>query len=109
MSIKKFSFLIIAVFALSLISSQASSQECKPCLVKKISWAKPSSLRSLAAEKMESKEVFDGGLKKLIQRPKRLKAFNWSCVASGVAAYISCSTAKRGERLGLLKRIFQRK
>ena len=131
---KMFSLLAIALFMLSsLLLSSVDGQECQPCQVRKMSWASPASVRSFEVKEMQTqtqwqkvevkvpvvrkfeevtftREVYDGGLQKLRQRrPRRLKAFNWACVATGVAAFVNCSTAKRGERVGLLRRIFQRR
>tara|TARA_Y100000385_G_scaffold182552_1_gene188601 strand:- start:68 stop:556 length:489 start_codon:yes stop_codon:yes gene_type:complete len=128
-------FLVSNVIAFSGVATpdNVDGQECQPCQVRQMSWASPASVRSFEVTEMQmqtqwqkvqvqvpvvrkfeeitmTREVFDGGLQKLRQRrPRRLRAFNWGCVAQGVAAYISCSTAKRGERVGLLRRIFQRR
>lgn len=107
-------------------------QECKPCRVQSIKFAKPAVVRSFEVVEMQTqqqwkkvevqvpvtrkfeevtytREVFDGGVCNLRSRPRRLRAFNWGCVATAVGAYFNCATAKRGERLGLLRRIFNRR
>jgi hypothetical protein len=98
---------------LSVLCHKVDGQECKDCKVQSIRFLKPKFEKScLPARKLEevgfAREVFDGGVSRLKDRPRRLKAFNWGCVASAVGAYFNCANSKR-ERLGLLKRIFDRR
>ena len=119
----------LVLLALMVAISSADGQECRQCEVQSISFASAPVVRTFEVQEMQTqwqqvqvpvtrkfeevtytREVFDGGISKLrSRRPRRLRAFNWGCVATAVGAYINCSTAKRGERIGLLRRIFNRR
>lgn len=130
---RNFYLIGLVLLALMVAISSADGQECKDCQVGSIRFGKPSVVRTYEVVEMQTqmqwqqvqvevpvtrkfqevtytREVFDGGISKLrSRRPRRLRAFNWGCVATAVGAYINCSTAKRGERIGLLRRIFNRR
>tara|TARA_R110000744_G_C19067464_1_gene529711 strand:+ start:32 stop:442 length:411 start_codon:yes stop_codon:yes gene_type:complete len=117
-----------------LIATSIDGQECVDCNVRSINWVSAPVVKAFTITEMQkqsqwkeievevpvtrkfeevtyTREVFDGGLKEMRsqRRPRRLRAFNWACVATGVAAFVNCSTAKRGERVGLLRRILNRR
>lgn len=59
-----------------------------------------------------TREVFDGGLENFCEttrRTRRVRGFNWGCIAPAVQAYFNCSMSKRAsrrERGGFLSRLF---
>ena len=132
---KEFLKVVCLSFAATcLIATSVDGQECVDCNVSSISWASAPLVKAFEVTEMQeqtqwkeievmvpvtrkfeevtyAREVFDGGLKEMRsqRRPRRLRAFNWACVATGVAAFVNCSTAKRGERVGLLRRILNRR
>lgn len=129
---KSYVFVFCASLLFCLACQQVDGQECKDCQVRSIRFGKPSVVRTYEVVEMQTqmqwqqvqvevpvtrkfeeikytREVFDGGVSRLRSRPRRLRAFNWGCVATAVGAYFNCATAKRGDRIGLLRRIFNRR
>lgn len=133
MNFRLLSIVVMSLVAVLTLTSCVKAQECLDCNAFQLassSFIQPTSVKRFQVTEMvktikmvpteievpmtrtyetttTTREIYDGGMEKMVRgrRERRVRGFNWGCVATAVGAYFDCSMAKRGERKGLLRRL----